>query len=45
MLTFENGTDTLATVVSTRTLRARMGADTVGIMLIAAEQCTKLDNQ
>jgi hypothetical protein len=39
------GSDTLATVVSSRTLRDRIGADTVGIKLVGGNQLTGFDNQ
>lgn len=39
-----NGSDTLNTVVSNRTLRARIGADTVGIKLVASTEMTAYDN-
>lgn len=44
-LIFDNGTDTLATVVSSRTIRDRIAADNVGIILKKQLENTKLDNQ
>jgi hypothetical protein len=38
------GSDTLNTVVSTRTLRDRIGADTVGVKLVSATELTEYDN-
>jgi hypothetical protein len=39
------GSDTLNTVISGRRIRDRIGADTVGIKLVGADQMTGLDNQ
>lgn len=39
-----NGTDTLATVVSSRSLRDRLIADTQGIKLVAVAQNSRADN-
>lgn len=39
-----DGSDTLNTVVSARTLRDRIGADTVGIRLLTVDELTKADN-
>lgn len=39
------GSDDLDTVVSSRTLRDRIGADTVGIKLVGGDQLTGYDNQ
>ena len=39
------GSDDLDTVVSSRTLRDRIGADTVGIKLVGDNQLTGYDNQ
>lgn len=39
------GSDTLATVISGRTIRDRIGADTVGIKLVGGNQLTGFDNQ
>jgi len=39
-----DGSDTLDTVISDRTLRDRIGADTVGIVLKAVDELTKADN-
>lgn len=39
-----SGSDTLDTIISARTLRARIGADTVGIKLVATTEMTKEDN-
>lgn len=39
------GSDDLDTVVSNRTLRDRIGADTVGIKLVGDNQLTGYDNQ
>jgi len=44
-LIFENGTDTLATAISSRTLRDRLASDTAGIILVSEIQLTKSDNQ
>lgn len=44
-LVFENGTDTLATVVTARRLRDRMAADTLGIKLLASDELTDFDNE
>ena len=44
-LIFENGTDTLATAISGKTLRARIGSDTVGVRLIKTIENTRTDNQ
>jgi len=41
---FYNGTDTVATVVSDRTLGDRIGADTVGIRLVPSTEMTESDN-
>lgn len=38
------GSDTLATVISARTIRDRIGADTVGIKLVATTEMTSFDN-
>lgn len=40
-----DGSDTLDTVISGRSIRDRIGADTVGIKLVAAVQMTSFDNQ
>jgi hypothetical protein len=40
-----NGTDTLATVISSRSIRDRIAADTLGIKLVLGEQMTAYDNQ
>jgi len=42
---FQNGTDTLNTVVSGRRLRDRIAADTVGIILKFSNDLTAFDNQ
>ncbi len=39
-----HGTDTINTVVSGRSLRDRIAADTVGIRLVAGDELTKFDN-
>jgi hypothetical protein len=39
------GADTMATVVSTRTIQDRIGADTVGIKLVSTTDLTGFDNQ
>ena len=39
------GSDDLDTVVSSRTLRDRIGSDTVGIKLVGGDQLTGYDNQ
>lgn len=44
MITLQ-GSDTLATVISSRTLRDRIGADTVGIKLVGGIEMTATDNQ
>lgn len=44
MITLQ-GSDTLATVISSRTLRDRIGADTVGIKLVGGTEMTATDNQ
>lgn len=44
-LVFENGTDTVATVVSSRTLGDRIAGDTAGIILVGSTQLTGQDNQ
>lgn len=44
-LTFENGTDTLATAVSSKILRDRIAADTLGIRLVAQTENTRFDNE
>jgi hypothetical protein len=38
------GSDTLATVVSSRTLNDRIGADTVGVKLVSGTELTEYDN-
>ena len=38
------GADTLATVIDARTLRDRIGSDTVGIKLVSADELTEYDN-
>jgi hypothetical protein len=38
------GSDTLATVVSSRTLKDRIGADTVGVKLVTCTELTEYDN-
>lgn len=43
-LIFINGTDTLATAVSGRTLRDRIKSDTAGIILVSGDQLTAYDN-
>lgn len=45
LLTFVNGYDDLDTVVSDRTLRDRMAADTEGIHLVTTDEMTENDNQ
>jgi hypothetical protein len=40
-----DGTDTLATVVSDKTFRDRIAADTAGIVLVATQELTDFDNQ
>jgi hypothetical protein len=37
--------DTMATVISGRSIRDRIGADTVGIKLVGSDQMTAYDNQ
>lgn len=44
-LVFDRVGDTLSTVVSGRSLRDRIGADTVGIKLVGGDQLTGYDNQ
>lgn len=44
-LIFENGTDTLATVVAARRLRDRLAADTLGIKLVVSDELTDFDNE
>lgn len=44
-LVFEKSGDTLDTVVSSRRLRDRIGADTVGIKLVGADELTDYDNE
>jgi hypothetical protein len=39
------GSDTLNTVISGRTIRDRIGGDTVGIKLVGGDQLTGFDNQ
>jgi hypothetical protein len=39
-----SGSDTLSTVISGRSIRDRIGADTVGIRLVAATEMTNYDN-
>lgn len=39
-----DGSDTLSTVISGRSIRDRIGADTVGIRLVAATEMTNYDN-
>jgi hypothetical protein len=39
------GTDTLSTVVSGRTIRDRIAGDTLGIKLVAGTELTKYDNE
>lgn len=39
-----NGSDTLATVISGRSILDRIGADTVGIRVVAATEMTNYDN-
>lgn len=39
------GSNTMATVISTRTIRDRIGADTVGIKLVSTTDLTGFDNQ
>lgn len=39
------GSDTLNTVISGRTIRDRIGSDTVGIKLVGGDQLTGFDNQ
>lgn len=45
MLVFANGTDTLDTIVSSRHLRDRLAADTVGLILQFPDELSKFDNQ
>lgn len=40
-----DGSDTLATVVSSRTFRDRIASDTAGIVLVATQELTDFDNQ
>jgi hypothetical protein len=42
---FSNGTDTVATVVSDRTLGDRIQGDSLGINLVGGDQLTAQDNQ
>lgn len=42
---FANGTDTVNTVVSTRTLGDRIQGDSLGINLVGGDQLTNYDNQ
>ena len=44
-LVFQNGTDTLATVVDGKTLRDRIAGDTLGILLTPTEDLSEFDNQ
>lgn len=44
-IAFSNGTDTLDTIVSGRSLRDRMGSDTVGVRLVKVDNMTQNDNQ
>ena len=39
------GSDTMATVISTRTIKDRIGSDTVGIKLVSSTDLTGFDNQ
>lgn len=39
-----DGTDTLATIVSNRTIRDRLAGDTLGIELVGGSELTKTDN-
>lgn len=39
-----DGSDTLSTVISGRSIRDRIGADTVGVRLVASTQMTNYDN-
>ncbi len=39
-----SGEDTLATVVSDRTIRDRIGADSIGLVLVGSEDLTNYDN-
>lgn len=45
LLTFPTSGDDMNTVVSSKTLRDRIGSDTVGIKLVAGTENTILDNQ
>lgn len=40
-----DGTDTMDTVISDRSIRDRIGADTVGIKLVGQDQLTGTDNE
>ncbi len=40
-----DGSDTLETVISSRTIRDRIHADTVGIILVASDELSGFDNQ
>jgi len=40
-----NGSDTLSTVISGRSIRDRIAGDTLGIKLVAGTQMTAFDNQ
>jgi hypothetical protein len=40
-----NGSDTMATVISSRSIRDRIAGDTLGIKLVAGTQMTAFDNQ
>ena len=42
---FANGTDTVNTVVSTRTIGDRIQGDSLGINLVGGDQLTNYDNQ
>lgn len=44
-LIFNNGTDTLNTVVTGRSLRDRISADTAGVHLIVSNELTEFDNE
>lgn len=44
-IVFANGTDTTATVVSSRTLGDRIAGDTLGIKLVSGTELTGYDNQ
>ena len=40
-----DGTDTLATMISGRTIKDRIAADTAGIILVDGDELTEFDNQ